>query len=113
MVELNAQLPANYESREMRLCLIRVGNKWSFCYRDERGYSVPLASKTGCLACSWQGFKTRKAAKAYADQQGFPPYAIWSGQLREYSGWHELPPESRAVIHARNKGGVSWKGSEK
>lgn len=106
MAELNAQLPPNYASREMRLCLTRNGAKWSFCFRDNDGYSVPLASKTGCRACSWQGFKTRAKAKAYADLKGFPAYAIWSGHSREYSGWDELPPESRKIIHARNHKGI-------
>ncbi len=110
VIKPEAQLPPNYESCEMRLCLTRNGSRWSFCFVSEYGFKVPLRGYPGHLACSWQGFRTRKAAAAFAARSGFPPYAIWNRKKRVYDSWSRLPDESRLLVHARNRGGVSWTG---
>lgn len=81
-IKLEAQLPANYESREMRLCLTRNGKKWAFGMFSD-GYGVPLRSYPLHRAALWSGFRTRKAAAEFAKSAGFPPYAIWNAKKRQ------------------------------
>lgn len=110
MIKPNAQLPANYESREMRLCLTKNGKKWAFCMRDAQGYCVGLHAFPPHGASHWAGFKRRKDAINFAIKARFPAFAIWNGITKTYDAFDQLTGESVFVVHARNKGAVSWKG---
>ena len=90
------QLPSGYASREMIFALTRDGRGWRFVAHAD-GYQVPALNPAGKPLCDGVTFTTKREAAMMAEALNLPPYAVWNGRKRCYTGHG-----ARFTVHARD-----------
>lgn len=78
-------LPANYQTRTVRLVLSRERNGWRF-YGESNGYAVAARNANGELLCAGYTFSTKAEAALMARALDLPAYAVWNGRTKRYDG---------------------------